>query len=687
MIPILYAAAETEFQTNGLGALYDAISCKVRQELNGQYELTMQYPVDGLHFKDLALRAIIKAKPDTVTDPQPFRAYRITKPVNGIVTVYARHLVYDTSGIPVSPFSASGAPAALVALKNNAAVECPFEFRTTKSGGAEMKVSAPAAIWSLMGGTEGSLLDLYGGEYSYDVYTVTLNTRRGADNGVAIRYGKNLTDLEQDANCASCYTGVYPYWHLENELVTLPEKILHAAGNFGYTRILPLDMTERFENKPTEEALRSAATKYMEDNEIGVPKVSWKVEFVALEQTEEYKGQGFLERISLGDTVRVEFDELGVNASARAVETVYDVLAERYDSTTLGRVRSNLAQTIVDQQKELDKQPGKMQSLAEKISESLTAALLGANGGAIRWLDTNDDGYPDELYIGDHPDPAQAIRVWRFNYEGWASSKNGYNGPFTMGATLDEGILAHFISVVSLFAQDITMTGTFVNTTDAFLEPNMEVLNRINSHLLRIDPIPTDQISLYDFDNDGEISITDLVQCRAAILGTRPLWGKFDGAIKTPVTCTINMSNPSRALVISGTDMWGNYRESIVGVDPNTATFVSKESLADHVVESGSDSIWDYRVWASGRKEMWARVELVPEAGDVRGGDYYSAQISLDSPVFFDDVSIVSGNADYLYSIANASYYAEDKTIRFRLVRGQELEAVPVPIRLYVTGQ
>lgn len=120
MIPILYAAAETEFQTNGLGALYDAISCKVRQELNGQYELTMQYPVDGLHFKDLALRAIIKAKPDTVTDPQPFRAYRITKPINGIVTVYARHLVYDTSGIPVSPFSASGAPAALVALKNNA---------------------------------------------------------------------------------------------------------------------------------------------------------------------------------------------------------------------------------------------------------------------------------------------------------------------------------------------------------------------------------------------------------------------------------------------------------------------------------------------------------------------------------------------------------------------------------------
>lgn len=689
MIPVLYEATETNFQNNGIGKLSDAIVAEVEEAINGVYELFVKYPVNGAFFNEISLRSIIKAKPNAVDDPQPFRIYRITKPINGIVTVYARHLAYDLAGIPVSPFTADGVGGSLAALKSNAAVECPFTFKTDKSGGGTMTVAAPASIWSRLGGTEGSVIDLYGGEYSFDTYNVMLNTRRGADNGVAIRYGKNLTDLEQDSNCANCYTGVYPYWHLENELVTLPEKIIHAEGSFGYTRILTLDMTDCFEAAPTEEELRSATVSYIEANNIGVPAVSWKVEFVALEKTEEYKGKGFLERISLGDTVLVEFDELGVNASARAVNTVYNMLAERYESITLGRVKSNLAQTIADQQKDIERKPSL--PLVEKINSLLAAAIMGANGGAVRLIDTNGDGLPDELYIADNPDPAQAIKVWRFNYEGWAASKTGYNGPFTMGATLDDGLLANFvtaanlvagtiqsqdgetfyldldagilraafesltiegqtvddiaegvadlakseairvaneysdsinealnqaevfnrltdggtlqgiymldgqiyinasylqagtinsslINTLTLFAKDIVMTGTFTNTTEAFLEPNRAVVDRISRHLLGTELISSAETAKYDFNNDGKISGTDLVLAQAAALGNRS-FADWSGAVKTPVTCTINLSTPSRALVMSGTDMWGNYRESVIGVDHYLSTFASKEHL------------------------------------------------------------------------------------------------------------
>ena len=173
-----------------------------------------------------------------------------------------------------------------------------------------MAVPVPKAAWALMGGEEGGLLDVYGGEYSYDNYKINLNTRLGTDRGVAIRYGKNLTDIEQDENCADCYTGVYPYWQEKTEqnlvrVVSLPEKIIYASGAFEYVRILPLDLSERFETEPTEEQLRAEAQSYMERNNVGVPAVSWKIEFIALEDTEEYKGQGVLERISLGDTVLV----------------------------------------------------------------------------------------------------------------------------------------------------------------------------------------------------------------------------------------------------------------------------------------------------------------------------------------------------------------------------------------------
>ena len=79
MIPILYPATETEFETNGLGALSDVSSCVVTEERNGSYELEMQYPVSGRHYSDIALDTIIYAQPADGKDPQPFQIYKISK--------------------------------------------------------------------------------------------------------------------------------------------------------------------------------------------------------------------------------------------------------------------------------------------------------------------------------------------------------------------------------------------------------------------------------------------------------------------------------------------------------------------------------------------------------------------------------------------------------------------------------
>jgi hypothetical protein len=361
-----------------------------------------------------------------------------------------------------------------------------------------------------------------------------------------------------------------------NNLVELPEKIINAPGTYNFVKIRTLDLSSDFETQPTVEQLRSKTERYINANEIGVPRVSLTVSFAQLEQHEEYKQLKLLERVGLFDTVNVEFPALGVSATAKAVKMVYDVLADRVKSVTLGSVRANIADTIVEQQKEIEGKPSK--SMVEKISDNLAAAITGANGGSVRLLDTNGDGKPDTLYIADNPNPAQAVKVWRFNYEGWAASDNGYNGPFVMGATFDDGILSNLINVANLFAQNITMTGTFVNTTDAFLEPNQEVLNTINNHLLGISMIPSNRIPLYDFNNSGTITISDLTLCHEAVIGKSSLAG-WSGAKRTPVTVTINLSNPARAIVLSGTDMWGGARETVIGVDPSAASFVTKDLL------------------------------------------------------------------------------------------------------------
>lgn len=454
MIPILYEASETAFTTNGLGILTDAVDVTVEEELNGIFELEMQYPVKGIHFPEIISRSIILAKPNPMTDPQPFRVYRTTKPLNGIVRIYARHLAYDLQGIPVSPFSVSGAAMALQSLKNFAVTDCPFNFITDKSPAGTLTVSVPTPIWSMLGGQKGSVLDVFGGEYEFNRHTIKLLTKRGMDRGVSIRYGKNLTSFEQDENCANCCTGIYPYWQdTDGNLVMLPERVVHAQGNYGYVKIIPIDFSNDWDTAPTEEQLQDRAERYITDNEIGIPNVSWTVEFVSLEQTEEYKGMALLERVLLGDTVHVEFPEMGVSASARAVSVKYKPLLERYEKITLGRVKSNLAQTIVKQKQEIEKKPST--DALQRAVEMATKVLLGATGGCVRHLDTDGDGKPDTIYIADHEDPALAQKVWRWNYEGWAASATGYNGRFTMAATLEAGLLADFVTAANLVAGTI----------------------------------------------------------------------------------------------------------------------------------------------------------------------------------------------------------------------------------------
>lgn len=452
MKPILFPSTATEFTTHGLGVLTDAVICTVIEERNSAFELTMQYPDTGVHFDEITDRCIIYAIPSPYRSPQPFRIYRITRPMDGIIMVYARHLTYDLSGVPLNPFTAVNAPDALSKLSLNAAVDSPFTFWTDKSTAAPFAVSVPSSTRSVLGGSSGSILDVYGGEYEWDGFTVRLYGQRGYDNGVVISYGKNLTDIEQDRNIASVATGIYPYWtNTEGALVTCNPKIVKAPGTYDFTRVIPVDFSGDFEEQPTPEQLQERAEKYVEDNKIGIPKTSITASFVQLEQFSEYEDLALLEKCDLCDTVTIRYPQLGVEAKAEIVKIETDVLLERYNSVEIGDVRTNIADTIAGQQQEINQKPSETYMRSAVLA--LTATILGASGGAVRLLDTNGDGMPDTLYIADDPDPTKARKVWRFNYEGWGASENGYNGPFTMGATLEDGFIANFIKTGTLDAE------------------------------------------------------------------------------------------------------------------------------------------------------------------------------------------------------------------------------------------
>lgn len=356
MKPILYPADETAFDSNGLGVLNDCLSCLVTEERNEGFECKLTYPIDGQHYASLALRQIVLARPRPDADPQPFRIYRITRPISGIVTVYAQHISYDLSGVIASPFTAQGAAPALAGLKSNASTACPFDFWTDitdATGTFENKV--PTSIRACLGGMDLSILDMYGGELEWDHYTVKLHKRRGADRGFTIRYGKNLVDMTQEENIASVYTGVYPYWSdNDGNVVTLPEKIVRASGTYDYDNIQTLDCSAEWNETPSESQLRSYAQTYVEKNKIGVPKVGFTISFVKLSDSLEYAGPKELERIELCDTVQVIFLQMGVASTATVTKTEYDTLKERYKSITVGQVQTGIHRVIADQQGNID---------------------------------------------------------------------------------------------------------------------------------------------------------------------------------------------------------------------------------------------------------------------------------------------------------------------------------------------
>ena len=338
--PRLYPPTAAAWDTNGLGALSDCISCVVEETLNGPFELEMQYRLNGLNYADITLRSLILAKPNPTARPQPFRVYKISRPINGVVTINAQHLSYDLSGIVIEPFNAPSLASALEGMKTNAVTENPFEYETDKTVISDFVVSYPSSARSLVAGQRGSLLDTYGGELEFDRYQVKLWAHRGKENGVTIRYGKNMTDVNQEEDGSGVYTGVYPYWYSEEEgSADLGSSYVPVEGEFDFTRILLLDLTEEFENKPTAEELTQKAQEYISNHDPGVPTISTTVSW--------YQSKDFVENVNLGDVVGVYFSRLGISAKAKIVKTRYNALQNRYESVDIGSVRSSIAGTIV----------------------------------------------------------------------------------------------------------------------------------------------------------------------------------------------------------------------------------------------------------------------------------------------------------------------------------------------------
>ena len=466
MKPILFASSATTFNTNGLGRI-DCVSCKVTEERNGLYELEMEVTEGADHVSEIEMSSIIVAKPSQGKSNQPFRVYKITKPINGRFMVYAQHISYQLSYIPIMPFSvvasASACNTVLQAMATNAVETCPFTFWTNVDTVASYKQTVPASIRSRLGGVASSVLDQFGGEYEWDGYTVKLWKDRGATTpSVTLRYGKNITDFNQEENIENTITGIVPYWQSAegDTTVTLTEKVVESsyASQYPFKRTVPYDFSQDFEDEPTEAQLRAKAQAYVNQSGIGIPKVSIKLSFINLTDTVDYKDIAALQVVNLCDVIGVYFEKLDIATTAKVVKTIYNVLAERYESIEIGSLRSTLASTVSGNASGLQEVANNTKSMFKnynitvgEIVDNATAWLTGSDGYVIAVK--NNDGTWKELIFADHNDPADWVNCLRINENGIGFSSDG-GQTYTQAWTLDGRLVIGGTDVPSLTVYD-----------------------------------------------------------------------------------------------------------------------------------------------------------------------------------------------------------------------------------------
>lgn len=347
MIPILYEASETAFTTNGIARLRDAASVLVTEERNGIYELDMTYPVDGTHFEEIIPGRIIAVTHDDSGDVQPFDIVSYSKPINGLATFHAVHISYRQSFLTVTGQNINSLADAFTLLEN-AEPTNPFTYSTDKTSNGFLAAAdgTPKSVRQLLGGSQGSIIDAYGGEYEFDGFSVILHQNRGVSRDFTIRYGVNMTAYQDDSDYLGAFTSCVPFWAGPDGIIVGNKVDSGLTSYNGRDLCVPLDLTDKFETEPTTAQLEAEALAYMTGNQSNLPQQNIKVDFLRLQDFSGYEDFANLLACRLCDTIAVQFPKYGMTGTYKIVRTAWDVLEGRYKEMELGALQTTLAEAL-----------------------------------------------------------------------------------------------------------------------------------------------------------------------------------------------------------------------------------------------------------------------------------------------------------------------------------------------------
>lgn len=487
---IIYDKTETNFTTNGLGFLTDVISASIVDQLNGEYTLTFEYPMNAKNGDKLIEDNIVKCR---VADGSQ-QLFIITNVVKTYQTykVSCRHIFYKLLLNFVEDVYPQNLNAAdfLNWILNRTQYPSGFTGYSDISLLRTARYVRKNPVECILG-EDNSMVNLYGGEIKRDNFNIYFNARVGNDEGVKLIFGKNITGINVNIDISNCYTRIMPMGY---DGLLLPEKYIDSdlIDAYPYPRIALMKF-EEIKYDPSNDnayhtleeayqALRDAVDAQYEAG-IDKPAVNISVNWLELSKTEEYKEYASLERVHLGDTIYANI--LGTNFTTRVIKTTYNPLTDTIEKFEIGTFKASIGDSInkVDR---VVTQFSPSTILAE-AKDDATSLITQAMGGYI--YKTNS-----ELFIMDTNNPNTAEKVWRWNINGLGYSSTGINGPYGIAMTMDGSIVADFITTGTLNTNVIQGYDSLViQVTDntGNLSTLTQTVNELNSKIQDVLDITT----------------------------------------------------------------------------------------------------------------------------------------------------------------------------------------------------
>lgn len=461
----VFQASDTTFSSNGDKVL-QPLKAVIYKEDNGDYYLDLEVSIKDAEWivNDNIIRADV---PAAWGGAQNFRVYNPYKKKDRI-TCRCKHVYFDAGKylIPDSYVVDKNCNDALDHLNTGCETPTPF---TTFSDIPTIKTYRCVRKSFLEAISE--VINRWGGHLVRDNYSISVKSNIGADNGVVVAYGKNITDITAEEDWSSVTTKIMP---VGKDGLLLPEIYLYADVTYStpYTRAVTFSQDlEKEEGESDEDYngrlitdLRTQAQAFIDENQY--PKINYSVKADISKITD------------VGDTIEVKHEPLGINVITHVISVKWDCIQERFTEVNFGNFANKLSNLIgsVSQESSDKVITGITDTVIPQVQDKLNTAY-------DRIWNALQNSYciyeGDKILIVDKLPKESADYCIMMNSAGISFSQNGINGQFTSAWTIDGTFNAQNINIVNLVA-DMIKGGTLKLGSEIQQHGKIELYNEAN---------------------------------------------------------------------------------------------------------------------------------------------------------------------------------------------------------------